>query len=51
MVGVDGTTKNALDGFERRWPDDVDCTLSVVESLKSKGVWDLSQNMYEKFQL
>ncbi|MDK9693609.1 MAG: menaquinone biosynthesis decarboxylase [Sulfurimonas sp.] len=51
MVGVDGTTKNRLDGFERRWPDDVECTLSVVESLKSKGVWDLSQNMYEKFQL
>ena len=51
MVGVDGTKKNALDGFERRWPDDVDCTLSVIESLKSKGVWDLSENLYEKFQL
>jgi len=36
MVGVDGTTKNALDGFERRWPDDVDCTLSVVESTKEQ---------------
>ncbi len=51
MVGVDGTNKNALDGFERRWPDDVDCTPSVVESLKSKGVWDLSENLYQKFQL
>ncbi|OHD96556.1 MAG: menaquinone biosynthesis decarboxylase, partial [Sulfurimonas sp. RIFCSPHIGHO2_12_FULL_36_9] len=36
MVGVDGTNKNIFDGFNRRWPDDVDCTLSVVESLKSK---------------
>ncbi len=51
MVGVDGTNKNTLDGFERRWPDDVDCTPSVVESLKSKGVWDLSENLYQKFQL
>lgn len=51
MVGVDGTKKNALDGFERRWPDDVDCTPSVIASLKSKGVWDLSENLYEKFQL
>jgi 4-hydroxy-3-polyprenylbenzoate decarboxylase len=51
MVGVDGTNKNIFDGFNRRWPDDVDCTLSVVESLKSKGVWDLSENLYEKFQL
>src|SRR3990167_666643 len=51
IVGVDGTNKNIFDGFNRRWPDDVDCTLSVVESLKSKGVWDLSENLYEKFQL
>lgn len=51
MVAVDGTNKNMLDGFNRRWPDDVDCTLSVVESLKSKGVWDLSEKLHEKFQL
>jgi 4-hydroxy-3-polyprenylbenzoate decarboxylase len=51
MVGIDGTNKNMLDGFTREWPDDVDCTPSVVESLKSKGVWDLSDKEYEKFQL
>lgn len=51
MVGVDGTNKNMLDGFTREWPDDVDCTLSVVESLKSKGLWDLDEKLYQKFQL
>jgi 4-hydroxy-3-polyprenylbenzoate decarboxylase len=51
MVGVDGTNKNMLDGFERRWPDDVDCTLSVIDSLKSKGLWDLNEKLHEKFQL
>ena len=51
MVAIDGTNKNSFDGFERRWPDDVDCTQSVVESLKLKGVWDLSEKLYEKFQL
>jgi len=51
MVGVDGTNKNMLDGFSRRWPDDVDCTLSVIDSLKSKGVWDLNEKLHEKFQL
>ena len=51
MVAIDGTNKNSLDSFERRWPDDVDCTQSVVESLKLKGVWDLSEKLYEKFQL
>jgi len=51
MVGVDGTNKNKLDGFDREWPDDVDCTSSVVESLKQKGVWDLDEKLYNKFQL
>ncbi|MEA3330204.1 MAG: menaquinone biosynthesis decarboxylase [Campylobacterota bacterium] len=51
MVGVDGTNKNLLDGFSRRWPDDVDCTPEVVKLLKEKGVWDLDDNVYEKFQL
>jgi len=51
MVGVDGTNKNQLDGFLREWPDDVECTASVVESLKKKGVWDLEEKLYNKFQL
>jgi 4-hydroxy-3-polyprenylbenzoate decarboxylase len=51
MVGVDGTNKNQLDGFMRQWPDDVDCTLSVVESLKQRGIWDFDDNLYKKFQL
>ncbi|MDY0123808.1 menaquinone biosynthesis decarboxylase [Sulfurimonas sp.] len=51
MVGIDGTNKNLLDGFSREWPDDVECTQSVVDALKQKGVWDLSDKMYEKFQL
>ncbi|MBE0513824.1 menaquinone biosynthesis decarboxylase [Sulfurimonas sp.] len=51
MVGIDATNKNLLDGFSREWPDDVECTESVVDALKQKGVWDLSDKMYEKFQL
>ena len=51
MVGIDGTNKNSFDGFEREWPDDVDCTQSVVDSLKSKGLWDLDEDSYKKYQL
>jgi len=51
MVGIDGTNKNALDGFTRRWPDDVDCTKSVVDSLKARGIWDLDESIYKRFQL
>jgi len=51
MVGIDGTNKNELDGFHREWPDDVDCTVSVIKRLKLKGVWDFDDTLYEKFQL
>ena len=51
MIGVDGTIKTKIDGFTRRWPDDVDCTQSVISSLKAKGVWDLSDKEYNHYQL
>jgi len=51
MIGIDGTNKNSIDGFEREWPDDVECTPSVIESLKLKGVWDLDEDIYKKYQL
>ncbi len=51
MVGVDGTNKTALDGFTREWPDDVECTKKVVESLKERKVWDLDARLEERYQL
>jgi len=51
MVGIDGTNKTKLDGFTREWPDDVDCTPSVIENLKAKGVWDFDDKLFQKFQL
>jgi len=51
MVGVDGTNKTTLDGFAREWPDDVDCTQSVIENLKQKGLWDLDEKLTKRFQL
>ncbi len=51
MVGLDGTNKNSLDNFTREWPDDVECTQSIVESLKEKGLWGLDEKLYNKFQL
>jgi 4-hydroxy-3-polyprenylbenzoate decarboxylase len=51
MVGVDGTNKTAVDGFTRRWPDDVDCTQDVVNHLQAKGLWDLDPDLNLKYQL
>ncbi len=51
MVGIDGTNKNQLDKYDREWPDDVECTQSVVDSLKARNLWDLEDEIYNKFQL
>jgi len=51
MVGVDGTNKTPLDGFNREWPDDVDCTKSIIESLKKRKIWDLTDEEFNTYQL
>jgi len=51
MVGVDGTNKSVVDGFTREWPDDVDCTPIVVERLKAMSLWDLDEELNNKYQL
>ncbi|MEA3373657.1 MAG: menaquinone biosynthesis decarboxylase [Campylobacterota bacterium] len=51
VVGIDGTNKSEIDGFERRWPDDVTCTPSVVEALKVKKIWNLDTDLEAKYQL
>ena len=51
MMGIDGTNKNTLDGFERQWPGDVECTSSVLESLDNRGLIELKDELFNKFQL
>jgi len=51
MVGVDGTNKSKVDNFTRQWPDDVECTSIVVDSLKNKKIWNLDKKLEIKFQL
>lgn len=51
IVAIDGTTKTELDGFEREWPADVECTPSVVHRLKSLGLWDLDEKLEKRYQL
>jgi 4-hydroxy-3-polyprenylbenzoate decarboxylase len=50
-ICVDGTNKNAHDNFKRRWPDDVDCSKEVIDSLRQRGILDISDEFIKKFQL
>ncbi|MEW6551361.1 MAG: menaquinone biosynthesis decarboxylase [Campylobacterota bacterium] len=51
FIAIDGTDKNNLDNFNRRWPDDVDCTLSVLNSLRARGLINIDNDFINKFYL
>ncbi len=50
-VYIDGTNKNALDGFEREWPGDVECTPAVLQDLRQRGILTYTDDFQHKFQL
>lgn len=51
IIGVDGTNKNDMDGFTRRWPGDVDCDPEVLKSLAERGVIEYDEAFSKKFYL
>ncbi|RUM62123.1 MAG: menaquinone biosynthesis decarboxylase [Sulfurimonas sp.] len=51
MIMIDATNKSDVDGFHRSWPDDVECTQSVIEDLKKRGIWDLESEIERAMQL
>ncbi len=50
-MAVDATNKNEYDGFNRRWPDDVSCTPSVIASLKQRHIIDIDDKFEKEFLL
>ena len=50
-VSIDATNKNSHDNFQRRWPDDVLCTASVIDDLKKRKIIDIDDNFINKWGL
>ena len=50
-VSIDATNKNGHDQFQRRWPDDVVCTKSVIEDLQGRKVIDIDNTFINKWGL
>ena len=50
-ICLDATNKNSFDNFKRRWPDDVDCTKEVLDSLRQRKILDVSDEFINKFYL
>jgi len=51
FIGIDGTNKNKIDGFMREWPDDVNCTKSVIDNLRERKLIDIREEEIKYYQI
>ncbi len=51
IIGIDATAKTDIDGFTRKWPEDVICDKDIFLSLQKRGVINLKEEEIKKFQL
>jgi 4-hydroxy-3-polyprenylbenzoate decarboxylase len=51
FIAIDGTNKNSLDGFNREWPKDANCTKEVLDKLQELKVIDIDEEFIKKFGL
>ncbi|MDB4257251.1 menaquinone biosynthesis decarboxylase [Arcobacteraceae bacterium] len=50
-VSIDATNKNTHDNFQRRWPDDVVCTKSVLDDLQKRKIINIDDAFINKWGL
>ena len=51
IIGVDGTNKNSLDGFTRRWPGDVNCDPEVLKKLAEASIIEYDETLQKRYYL
>lgn len=50
-VLVDASIKGRIDGYDREWPKQTDCTKAVVDELIKKGVVKNEPELFSKFEI
>lgn len=50
-VGLDATAKGLVEGYERVWPKQTDCTKSVIEDLILRNILENNSELFSKFEI
>ncbi|EAH6725615.1 menaquinone biosynthesis decarboxylase [Campylobacter coli] len=50
-VGVDASAKGLVEGYERAWPKQTDCTKSVIEDLILRNILENNSELFSKFEI
>ena len=51
FIGIDATNKGAVENFPRRWPDDTDCDMEVIESLRKRNIINVDDDFLKRFYI
>lgn len=51
LVCIDATDKGICDGYTREWPLETDCSPEVIQSLKERGIIDVSEEFLHHFHI
>ena len=51
VVYIDGTNKTEADGLTRQWPDDVECSSDVLDSLQKRALINIDEKFKNEFAL
>lgn len=51
VIFIDASSKDDRDQYEREWPLDTDCTESVIQSLREKGVIDVDDAFLHHYHI
>ncbi len=51
FIAIDGTNKSSVDGYEREWPDDTDCSPEVLQKLQALGLFDGGEALIRRYAL
>ncbi|EJE0401679.1 menaquinone biosynthesis decarboxylase [Campylobacter coli] len=50
-LGVDASAKGLVEGYERVWPKQTDCTKSVIEDLILRNILENNPDLFNKFEI
>jgi 4-hydroxy-3-polyprenylbenzoate decarboxylase len=49
--GVDATAKSEIDGYFRKWPEDVFCDKEIIDNLIKRKIIDVDEKFLKRFQI
>ena len=51
QICIDATSKGEIENYPRKWPDETNCTRSVINELIKKGLLENDLKFFEKYEI